>query len=130
MNEEVKTAEVTAKTIIEDNASLLLDLEDLFSTLKKRAKGLEDAGDSAKAAESLCKVADTIARIKRDAYMVEAGVLAQKINAKQMTESLLGKMSGGGGVPNIPTEIYSRINEAARGLVKSGLQKSPPPRKG
>jgi len=133
MSEEVKTAGVTAKEIIKDNEKLLSDLEDLFGRLTARAKlltGGKYVDFVEKMVGSACKVADTIARIKRDAHMVEAGIAAQRTNAKQMTDSLIGQMTGGGGAPSVPPEVATRIHNAARGLRGTGLKKASPRKKG
>lgn len=135
MSEEVKMAgaEVTAKEIIKDNEKLLSDLENSFGRLTVRANLLASAEDT-EAVErivgALCRVADTIARIKRDAHMVEAGIAAQRTNARQMTDSLIGQMTGGGGAPSISPEVADRIRGAARGLRGTGLKKVPPREKG
>jgi hypothetical protein len=120
MNEEVKkdepTTGVTAQDILEENADILGALKSAVNVCKSRISSpVNDAAQYNVLVEALCKASDSIAKIRRDAFLVEAGILAQRETAKQTAKSILGGLMNGS-APNVPDGLPGRVHSASRGV--------------
>ena len=90
MNDNKK---VTAESILEANNAVLSILMARLTTIQGQEK-IEDStpADIAKLTEAVCRIGETIARIRRDAYMVEAGMQSQREVTGDAAKAMVARM--------------------------------------
>lgn len=114
MSEEIKTGRSIARDLIEENQDMLDLLSELFDDLNSGLKLAvidKDNETIATISRSCLDTARLIAAIKRDAFMVEAGIVAQESSVKQAMKGILENPSANGFDPS----ILERLGKAVRG---------------
>lgn len=108
-------ARVTAESILEANNSIIIVLMGRLSMIQSQEK-IEGASpaDIAKVTEAVCRIGETVARIRRDAFMVEAGIQAQREVTGDAAKTMVARMMQERGVD--AGQLSTTLKKARQGV--------------